>query len=82
MFERRNNAANGSTKAYFGARVTRLLSRLREALLAAIHEESTRATEESTRRDELDLFEKLPDPPHLSYGEVRYFGGKLRYFDD
>jgi len=62
--------------------MTRLFARFRRALLAAIHDETARATEESTRRDERDLFEKLPDPPHLSYGEVRYFGGKLRYFDD
>ena len=59
----------------------RFLARLRRAIVAAIREESARAAEEAARDDQRDLFDRLPDPPHLSYGEVRHYGGKLRYFD-
>ncbi len=55
---------------------------LRSSMAQAINEESERTAEEANAQDGRDLFDRLPDPPHLGFGQVRHYDGKLRYFDD
>ena len=64
-----------------GAGVLGFLARVPAALLAAFQDENTRATKKAVEDEDKDIFERLPDPPHLHYGEVKYTDGKYRYFD-
>ena len=62
----------------FGAR---LLHGVRAAVLGAIAAEQDRAEKASIAEDEMDLFDRLPDPlHHLDIGDLKYFDGKFRYF--
>jgi hypothetical protein len=59
--------------------VRRLAGGVSGALIASVQEELGRS--ERTERDARDLFDELPDPPHLEYGEVRYRNGRFKYLD-
>ena len=64
-----------------GVGVLRVLTRFPPALLAALQEENNRATTRAAEKEDKDIFERLPDPPNLDYGDVKYVDGKLRYLD-
>lgn len=59
--------------------LTRLCGRLPKALLAALRDELENL--ETTRSDAKDVFDELPDPPHLDYGEVKYRDGRFKHLD-
>jgi hypothetical protein len=50
-------------------------------LVASIGEEQDRASREAADGDARDVFDELPDPPHLEYGEVKYRDGRFKYLD-
>jgi len=58
----------------------RLLARLADGLRAAIAEESAQAERAAARAEEQARFARLPDPPHLQYGELKYGEGMHDYF--
>lgn len=57
------------------------VARLRASLIAAVTEEVAQASKDSMQDGERHLFERLPNPPNLEYGQVQYLDGKLKYFD-
>jgi hypothetical protein len=58
----------------------RVLDNLRRFTLGVAAEGTLAATDESEGGSR-DLFDELPDPPHLEYGEVHYRNGRFKYFD-
>jgi len=50
-------------------------------MLIAVQDEHARAVEDAAHEDAKDIFDQLPEPPHLDYGDVKYADGKLRYLD-
>jgi len=73
--------SNSTTSAGRGGRLTRLIERLRAAVLGALADENDHAAYEARMGDDRDLFDKLPDPPpHLEIGDIKHFDGKFRYF--
>ena len=73
--------SNSTTSAGRGGRLTRLIERLRAAVLGALAEENEHAANEARMEGDRDLFDKLPDPPpHLEIGDIKRFDGKFRYF--
>ena len=58
--------------------LSHLASRVSTSLVEAIREEQRF---EAARHGERDIFDELPDPPHLEYGEVRYRNGRFKYLD-
>ncbi len=53
----------------------------RSAVLASIEQEHARAEGHAAADEHRDLFERLPEPPHLDHGDVKFTDGKLRFLD-
>jgi len=76
-----SSLTNSTKGAGRGGRLTRLIERLRAAVLGALAEEHEHAANEARMESDRDLFDKLPDPPpHLEIGDIKHFDGKFRYF--
>ena len=76
-----SSPSNSTTGASRGGRLTRLIERLRTALLGALEDENIGAAQDAGRDDSKDLYERLPEPVHLDHGAVKYTDGKLRFLD-
>lgn len=63
------------------AALVRFLDAVGGALRAALREEQDRTRREAGKDDSRDLFDELPEPPHLEYGEVRHRDGRFKYLD-
>ena len=72
---------NASVFRRVSVRTVGFLDGLRGALLFALQKENRRSASEAGRGEARDLFDELPDPPHLEYGEVRYRNGRFKYLD-
>jgi hypothetical protein len=81
VIQNNSTRGNSSARRCLGNGLARLMTRLRTAIFAAVREENARAADDAARDEDKDLFDQLPDPPHLEYGEVRYRNGRFNYFD-
>ena len=59
--------------------LSHLAGRVSTSLIESVREEQRCC--EAARHAEKDIFDELPDPPHLEYGEVRYRDGRFKYLD-
>ena len=72
---------NSTAHAGHGGRLTRLIERLRAAVLDALDDESVRSDQVAEWEESKDLYDRLPEPGHLDHGAVKYTDGKLRFLD-
>lgn len=76
----RKNANRTPRLVCWARSLARVLERTRRAVWHAIEEDAIRSTQRADGSSR-DLFDELPDPPHLEYGEVRYRNGRFNYLD-
>ena len=80
LYKATNNATSRRLMVRWIHGFVRLAERMRRSVWTAIKEENNRAYAES-RAPTRDLFDELPDPPHLEYGETRYRNGRFKQLD-
>jgi hypothetical protein len=74
------NLIRETSRSHLGKGFLRLLSKVRLSVLSAIEDESARAAAVASQDVDKNMFDNLPEPPHLEPGELKCGNGMHDYF--